>query len=86
MTEKQLTPSFRETAQVRLLKAKKVMPDGKTFYNLYIQVNDGNPIAIGLRFPEKDWKKKNLLLAAAMPCEIKTTTIVREPAAGTEDF
>lgn len=87
-TEKQLNQDFRETSEIKLLKTCKVTPEGKRFYNLYLQVNGGNPIAINLSFPEKDWKKKNLLLAVATPCEIRTSTLVREiePAKGTEDF
>lgn len=87
-TDNKLTQSFRETSEVRLLKACKIGKDGKRFYNLYLQVNGGNPIAINLSFPEKDYKKKNLLLAVALPCEIRTQTLVREvtPAEGTEDF
>ena len=65
----------RETPKIRLLKCSRVK-DGKRFDNLYLQVNDGNPIAIRLSFD--NFKVKNMLLANATPCEIKNVTLVRE--------
>lgn len=71
-----------ENPTIRLLKCSKVK-DGKRYDNLYIQVRDGNPIAIKPTFD--NFKVKNLLLAIATPCEIKQTTIVRETK-GEADF
>ena len=87
-TKNQQSSDFRATAEIKLLKTTKVTPDGHRFHNLYLQVNGGNPIAIKLSFEDKDYKKKNLLLAVATPCEIKTSTLVREVPhdEGTEDF
>ena len=52
---------------VRLLKTKKVKGD-KTYNNLYIQIGDGNPIAIEL--VHWNYKVRNLLLANATDFEI----------------
>lgn len=71
----------RETPTIRLLKCSKVK-DGKRYDNLYLQVRDGNPIAIRLSFDS--FKVKNMLLAIATPCEIKQTTIVRDLNGKTE--
>lgn len=80
--EKELTATLREKAlSIRLLKNSKVK-DGKRYDNLYLQVRDGNPIAIKLSFD--NFKVKNMLLAIATPCEIRQTTIVRELDGKTE--
>lgn len=80
-TETLLNAEKRETPSIRLLKNSKVK-DGKRYDNLYLQVRDGNPIAIKLSFD--NFKVKNMLLAIATPCEIKQTTIVRELDGKTE--
>lgn len=59
---------------LRLLKCNK-SKNGHIYHNLYLQVNDGNPISIKLTYD--NIKVRNLLLAIAEQCEIKTTTIVR---------
>lgn len=65
----------RETPQIRLLKCSR-QKNGKRFDNLYLQINNGNPIAIRLSFD--NFKVKNMLLANATPCEIQNVTLVRE--------
>lgn len=60
---------------VRLLKNTKVK-DGKTYHNLFVQLDDGNPIAIDL--VHYNGKVKCLLLANAYDFETSTTTKVVE--------
>ena len=70
-TNKSTKPS---TPKIELLKTSKVK-DGHRYDNLYLRVNDGNPIAIKLTF--NDFRVKCMLLANATPCEIKNVTLVR---------
>lgn len=61
--------------KVRLLKNVKVK-DGKTYHNLFVQLDNGSPIAIDL--VHFNAKVKCLLLANAYDFETSTITQVKE--------
>jgi hypothetical protein len=61
----------RKKASVRLLKSANIK-NGKKYYNLYLQLDEGSPIQIQLVFFNPNIK--NLLLANAYDCEIQRNT------------